>query len=75
MISGQITQNFPCSGPQERHMETSAIESMIHDICSDALAARDLHDLLAVIAERNGIVPDEAELERGTPYAGVVEGC
>ena len=74
MISGQITQNFPCSGPQERHMETSAIESMIHDICSDALAARDLHDLLAVIAERNGIVPDEAELERGTRFVtGYVE--
>ena len=41
---------------------------MVGDICSDPLAARDLHDLLAVIAIRNDIEPDEPELERGTRF-------
>ena len=49
-------------------MDTSAVDSMVGDICSDPLAARDLHDLLAVIAIRNDIEPDEQELERGTRF-------
>lgn len=49
-------------------MDTSAIDTMVQDICSDPLAARDLHDLLAVIALRNDIEPDEPELERGTRF-------
>ena len=49
-------------------MHTSAVDSMVQDICSDPLAARDLHDLLAVIAIRNDIEPDEPELERGTRF-------
>lgn len=49
-------------------MDTSAIETMINQICSDTHAARDLHDLLAVVAERNEIEPDEDELQRGTQF-------
>jgi uncharacterized membrane protein YkvA (DUF1232 family) len=49
-------------------MDTSAVDSMVRDICSDPLAARDLHDLLAVIAIRNDIEPDERELDRGTRF-------
>ncbi len=49
-------------------MDTSAVDSMVGDICSDPLAARDLHDLLAVIAVRNDIEPDDRELERGTRF-------
>lgn len=41
---------------------------MIREICSDPLASRDLHDLLAVIAIRNQIEPDDNELERGTQF-------
>jgi uncharacterized membrane protein YkvA (DUF1232 family) len=55
-------------------MDTSRIDSIIREICSDPLAAQDLHDLLAVIAVRNGIDPDEQELERGTRFViGYVE--
>lgn len=55
-------------------MDTTAVDSMIRDICRDAHAARDLHDLLAVIAVRNGVEPDEAELERGTRFVtGYIE--
>lgn len=47
---------------------------MIREISSDPLAARDLHDLLAVIAERSGIDPDERELERGSRFVtGYIE--
>jgi len=49
-------------------MDTKSIESLINEICSDSYAAQDLHDLLAVIAVRNGIDPDEKELERGTRF-------
>lgn len=49
-------------------MDTSRIEQMITRICSDTHAARDLHDLLAVVAERNQIEPDEDELGRGTQF-------
>jgi uncharacterized membrane protein YkvA (DUF1232 family) len=49
-------------------MDTSTIESMIGKVSGDALAARDLHDLLAVIAIRNDIKPDEQELDRGTRF-------
>ncbi len=55
-------------------MDTTSIESIIRDISSDPLAARDLHDLLAVIAERSGIDPDERELERGSRFVtGYIE--
>lgn len=55
-------------------MDTSSIDTMVKEICSDPLAARDLHDLLAVIAVRQGVEPDEKELERGTRFViGYIE--
>lgn len=55
-------------------METSQIQEMINLHCKDAHTERDLHDLLAVLAERNGIVPDEQELDRGVQFViGYVE--
>jgi len=55
-------------------MNTAAIEEMISGICHDAHAARDLHDLLAVIAVRRGIDPEEQELARGTKFViGYIE--
>ena len=49
-------------------MDTTRIEAMIRELCSDEHAARDLHDLLAVVSERNNIQPDEKEIERGTRF-------
>jgi len=49
-------------------MDTSTIESTIRELCGDRQASRDLHDLLAVVAERNHVEPDEEELERGTRF-------
>lgn len=55
-------------------METSQIEELIVLHCSDDQAEKDLHELLAVIAERNGITPDQPELERGSRFViGYVE--
>lgn len=55
-------------------MDTSRIEAMIAENCSDEHAAKDLHDLLAVVSERNGIEPDQEELERGTQFVvGYIE--
>lgn len=55
-------------------MDTTSIENLIREICGDPHAAQDLHDLLAVIAVRNGIDPDDEELERGTRFViGYVE--
>jgi len=49
-------------------METSGIERLIELHCGDDSAGQDLQDLLAVIAERNGIEPDAGELERGSRF-------
>lgn len=55
-------------------METSQIQELINQHCTDAHSERDLHDLLAVLAERNGIAPDEEELDRGVQFViGYVE--
>jgi len=55
-------------------MNTAAIEEMISGICHEPHAARDLHDLLAVIAVRRGIEPEEQELIRGTKFVvGYIE--
>lgn len=55
-------------------MDTSAVDRMVKEICSDPLAARDLHDLLAVIAVRNEVEPSDEELERGTRFViGYIE--
>jgi len=56
------------------HMDTAQIEDLIARHCGDDHADKDLHELLAVIAERNDIAPDEAELERGARFViGYVE--
>jgi hypothetical protein len=49
-------------------MDTSTIEAMIDAITGDPHAARDLHDLLAVVAERNGVEPDDRELARASGF-------
>lgn len=55
-------------------MDTTSIERLIREICGDSHAAQDLNDLLAVIAVRNGIDPDDKELDRGTRFViGYVE--
>lgn len=47
---------------------------MIAELCGDEHAARDLHDLLAVVAERNQIDPDQHELDKGTQFViGYIE--
>ena len=55
-------------------MKTSEIELLIKQHCSDEHAEQDLHDLLAVISERNGVVPQQEELDRGARFVlGYVE--
>jgi len=55
-------------------MDTTRIESMITDQCGDEHAARDLHELLAVVAERNQVEPDQHELDKGTRFViGYIE--
>lgn len=55
-------------------METSQIEALIAEHCGDDHAGGDLADLLAVVAERNGIQADQQELERGSRFViGYVE--
>lgn len=55
-------------------METSQIEALIALHCGSEHAEQELHDLLAVVAERNGVNPDEAELVRGARFVmGYIE--
>lgn len=55
-------------------MDISDIETMIADICGDPLAAGDLHDLLAVVAERQSVDAGRHDLERGTRFVvGYIE--
>jgi len=55
-------------------METSQIEALIAEHCGDELAERDLSDLLAVVADRNGVQADSGELQRGSRFViGYVE--
>ncbi len=49
-------------------MDTSKIESMIIDCCSDAQNDPDLHDLLAVVAERQGVSAAPEDLEQGARF-------
>jgi uncharacterized membrane protein YkvA (DUF1232 family) len=47
---------------------------MIAERCGDLHAGQELHDLLAVVAERNGIDPVREELERGARFVvGYIE--
>jgi uncharacterized membrane protein YkvA (DUF1232 family) len=55
-------------------MDIARIQTMVSECCSDEHAEQDLHELLAVVAERNGIAPDEDELQRGSRFVvGYVE--
>ncbi len=55
-------------------METSLIETMIADKCVDSHADADLHDLLAVVAERNGQKVEEKALDKGSRFVrGYIE--
>lgn len=49
-------------------MDTSIVESMINDCCGDARSDPDVQDLLAVVAERQGIHPREEDLEQGSAF-------
>lgn len=60
-------------GVQET-METAEIEALIAEHCGDDDAEQDLADLLAVVAERNGIQADAEELQKGARFViGYVE--
>jgi uncharacterized membrane protein YkvA (DUF1232 family) len=55
-------------------VETSLIETMIADKCVDSHADSDLHDLLAVVAERNGLTAEDRVLDRGSRFVrGYIE--
>jgi len=55
-------------------VDIARIQSMVSEHCGDEHAGRDLYELLAVVAERNGIEPDEPELERGSRFViGYIE--
>ncbi len=49
-------------------METAKIKAMIATQFADPHAAVDLHELLAVLAEREGASPDTVELARGASF-------
>jgi uncharacterized membrane protein YkvA (DUF1232 family) len=55
-------------------VDIAQIQSMVSEHCGDEHAGHDLHELLAVVAERHGIEPDESELERGSRFViGYIE--
>jgi uncharacterized membrane protein YkvA (DUF1232 family) len=55
-------------------MEIERIEAMIAKCCEDPDADEGLQELLAVVADRNGIEPDEQELQRGSQFVvGYIE--
>lgn len=55
-------------------MDITGIESMIAKTCGDEHAATDLHELLAVVAERHDRRPDEAAIANGARFVvGYIE--
>jgi len=55
-------------------VETSKIEAMIADYCSDADIESELYDLLAVVAERCGKAASPEDLKRGIDFVrGYIE--
>jgi hypothetical protein len=55
-------------------MDIARIEKMIAECRADPDGEEQLHELLAVVAERNGIQPDDEELQRGSRFVvGYVE--
>jgi len=49
-------------------VDTSQIESMIENCCGDAQDDPDLHDLLASVADRQGISARDEDLARGSQF-------
>ena len=49
-------------------MDTYQIQSMIAEQCDEAHSETDLHDLLAVVAERQGVSAQPADLEIGVRF-------
>jgi uncharacterized membrane protein YkvA (DUF1232 family) len=49
-------------------MDTSQIESMIADLCSDPGTGPELHELLAAVADRQGADAVPSDLERGSHF-------
>ena len=49
-------------------MDTKQIESMITELAADGDTAPELHDLLAVVSERQGAEPGEDEIRRGSRF-------
>ena len=55
-------------------MDTSLIESMITELCADDGIEPELHDLLAVVADREGVTVGPEELEQGARFVrGYIE--
>ena len=50
------------------HVDTSHIESMIEAICADMQEDPDLHDLLAIVADRQGVVAQNDHLVQGSQF-------
>ena len=51
-------------------MDTTPIESMISEICAEGSTEPELHDLLAVVADREGATVGPEELEQGARFVG-----
>lgn len=49
-------------------MDTSKIEAMIAEQCDEPHCQAELHDLLAVVADRRGISAQEADLDHGAHF-------
>lgn len=49
-------------------MDTTQIESMIEELAADGQTAPELHDLLAVVAERQGAQPTASQLDNGSRF-------
>jgi uncharacterized membrane protein YkvA (DUF1232 family) len=49
-------------------VDTKQIESMITELAADGDTTPELHDLLAVVSERQGVKPGEDEIRRGSRF-------
>jgi len=49
-------------------LDTKAIESMIADLCAGSDTEPELHDLLAAVAEQQGVEPRPEDLARGARF-------
>jgi len=55
-------------------VDTTLIESMISELCAEGSTEPELHDLLAAVADREGAVVGQAELDQGVRFiSGYIE--